>query len=51
VIPWVPVTLIALGCLLTALLASLAPAAISLRRRPVELMRAPEEPGRASSRS
>jgi putative ABC transport system permease protein len=42
VIPWVPVTLIALGCLLTALLASLAPAAISLRRRPVELMRAPE---------
>jgi putative ABC transport system permease protein len=37
VIPWLPVTVIALGCLLTALLASLAPAAISLRRRPVEL--------------
>jgi putative ABC transport system permease protein len=42
VIPWLPVTVIALGCLLTALLASLAPAAISLRRRPVELARALE---------
>ncbi len=42
VIPWEPVILIALGCLLTALLASLAPAAVSLRLQPVELARAPE---------
>jgi putative ABC transport system permease protein len=42
VIPWLPLTLIALGCLLTALLASLAPAAVSLRHRPVDLARAQE---------
>jgi hypothetical protein len=47
VVPWMPVILIALGCLLTALLASVAPAAISLRRRPAELARAPGGPGRA----
>lgn len=42
VIPWPPLALIALGCLVTALLASLAPVALALRRGPVELARALE---------
>jgi putative ABC transport system permease protein len=41
-IPWLPVTLITLGCLVTAVLASLAPAAISLRQGAAELAQAGE---------
>jgi hypothetical protein len=41
-IPWQPITAIALACLLTALLASLIPAAIALRRPPLELAGAQE---------
>jgi putative ABC transport system permease protein len=40
VVPWSLLGPIAAGCLLTALAASLAPAALALRRRPVELARA-----------
>jgi len=41
-IPWLPITLITLGCLLTAVLASLTPAAISLRQGAAELARVGE---------
>jgi len=37
VVPWLPLTGIALACLVTALLASLIPAALALRRPPLEL--------------
>jgi putative ABC transport system permease protein len=37
IIPWLPVGGIAAACLVIAVLASLAPAAVLLRRRPVEL--------------
>jgi putative ABC transport system permease protein len=37
VVPWTPVGGIAVVCLAIAVLASLAPAALLLRRRPVEL--------------
>ncbi len=40
VVPWLLIALIALGSLVIALLASLAPAALALRRRPVDLARA-----------
>jgi putative ABC transport system permease protein len=42
VIPWLPLGEIALACLATALLASLIPAAIALRRPPLELAGAHE---------
>ena len=42
VIPWRLITGITLACLITALLASLIPAAVTLRRRPAELAPAPE---------
>jgi putative ABC transport system permease protein len=42
VIPWTLLTGITLACLVTAVLASLIPAAIGLRRRPAELAPAPE---------
>jgi putative ABC transport system permease protein len=42
VIPWLPICGIALACLLIALLASLIPAALLLRRQPVVLAGAPE---------
>jgi putative ABC transport system permease protein len=42
VIPWPLITGITLACLVTALLASLIPAAVGLRRRPAELAPAPE---------
>lgn len=41
-IPWLPITLITLGCLVTAVLASLTPAAISLRQGAAELAQAGE---------
>ena len=37
VVPWLPLTGIALACLVTALLASLIPAALALRRPPLAL--------------
>jgi putative ABC transport system permease protein len=42
VIPWRLIAGITLACLVTALLASLIPAAVTLRRRPAELAPAPE---------
>jgi putative ABC transport system permease protein len=42
VIPWLPIAEIALACLLVALLASLIPAALALRRPPLELAGAQE---------
>jgi putative ABC transport system permease protein len=42
VIPWLPIGGIALACLVIALLASLIPAAVVLRRRPAALAGAPE---------
>lgn len=40
--PWLPLSGIALACLVVALLASLIPAAIVLRRPPLELAGAQE---------
>ena len=42
VIPWLPLAGIALACLAIAVLASLIPAALALRRRPAELAGVPE---------
>jgi putative ABC transport system permease protein len=42
VIPWLPLAGIALACLSIAVLASLVPAALTLRRRPAELAAVPE---------
>ena len=42
VIPWRLITGITLACFVTALLASLIPAAVTLRRRPAQLAPAPE---------
>jgi len=42
VVPWLPIGGIALACLLIALLASLVPAGLMLRRRPASLAGAPE---------
>jgi putative ABC transport system permease protein len=42
VIPWLPLAGIALACLAIAVLASLIPAALALRRRPAELAAVPE---------
>jgi putative ABC transport system permease protein len=42
VVPWLPLSGIALACLVVALLASLIPAAIALRRPPLELAGAQE---------
>jgi putative ABC transport system permease protein len=42
VIPWLPLAGIALACLVIAVLASLIPAALVLRRQPAELATVPE---------
>jgi putative ABC transport system permease protein len=42
VIPWLPLAGIALACLVIAVLGSLIPAALALRRPPAELAAAPE---------
>jgi putative ABC transport system permease protein len=42
VVPWLPLGGIALACLAIAVVASLVPAALVLRRRPAELAAVPE---------
>ena len=42
VIPWLPLAGITFACLAIAVLASLIPAALALRRRPAELAGVPE---------
>lgn len=42
VIPWLPLSAIALACLAIAVLASLIPAALALRRQPAQLAGTPE---------